>query len=62
LVFADDIPVVARFREVSLRGVARIKFADKIKIPVNYTEMINEGVLEIKVVSKSISNERNKNI
>lgn len=36
-VFADATPVAARLREVSLRGVAKVKFPDKIKVPLNYT-------------------------
>jgi hypothetical protein len=41
-IFRDATPLVARLREVSLKGVAKIKFLDKIKVPVNYTNIINE--------------------
>ncbi len=54
--------MVARLREVSLRGVAKVKFTDKIKVPENYTDIINEWVLDIKVAAKSSIDEDNKEI
>ncbi len=52
-VFTNQSPLTARIKEISLRGVVKVKFFDLIKIPANYT-LFNQEIMSIKVVSTNL--------
>jgi hypothetical protein len=51
IVDSKSSPLKAYIRDVSLRGLVKVRFADKIKVPPNFTQF-NYLVMEIKVLTK----------